>query len=191
MNAPRMDWKDIAGRVIAAGAPTLGGALFGPLGAAAGQILAGALGLPAEAGPADVAARLDSETDLAATRAQLEGAEAEWARSYGDYARTAIAEVNATMRAEIASNDPVQSLWRAIHNWEFALECPLFAALLFYAVIGGGETMKHLLDASGLLMFWYGGRFTLMGAHMWTRGRERQVAMTGLPAPLPFQALRN
>jgi outer membrane lipoprotein SlyB len=39
-----MNWNDLAGKVIGLGAPVLGGALGGPLGAAAGKILADALG---------------------------------------------------------------------------------------------------------------------------------------------------
>ncbi len=39
-----MNWNDLAGKVIGLGAPILGGALGGPLGAAAGKILADALG---------------------------------------------------------------------------------------------------------------------------------------------------
>ena len=39
-----MNWNDLAGKVIGLGAPILGGALGGPLGAAAGKILADELG---------------------------------------------------------------------------------------------------------------------------------------------------
>ena len=41
-----MNWADLARQVIGLGAPLLGTALGGPLGGAAGQILASALGAP-------------------------------------------------------------------------------------------------------------------------------------------------
>jgi hypothetical protein len=66
-----MDWSDLAGKVIG-----LGGALRGPLGAAAGKILAGALGA-AEATPAAVNAAIEQAVDPNAAVAAAQRAESE------------------------------------------------------------------------------------------------------------------
>ena len=100
-----MEWCDLAKQVIGLGAPVLGTALGGPLGGVAGEILAKAIG-SAVATPAAVQASLP-----AADPTKLAEAEAQWAQmiqAEAETQRTAIAETQATIRAEIASNDPVQ-----------------------------------------------------------------------------------
>lgn len=98
-----MDWSDLAKQVIALGAPLLGTALGGPLGAAAGQVLANAVG--AQPNPTAVQTTLP-----AADPDKLAEAEARWAemvRAEADATRTAISETQTTIRAEIASADPI------------------------------------------------------------------------------------
>jgi phage tail tape-measure protein len=97
-----MDWGDLAKQVIGLGAPLLGTALGGPLGGAAGEILAKALGSEAPT-PAAVQASMPS-----ADPAKLAEAESLWAE---------------TIRAEIESNDVVQRWWRPAYAWELTLEC--------------------------------------------------------------------
>ncbi|XAO36642.1 hypothetical protein WP1_003 [Pseudomonas phage WP1] len=67
-----MDWKDI-GSKIGAAAPALGSLLGGPAGAAAGAIVATALGSKAD--PASVASALDANPEALARLAELQSAE--------------------------------------------------------------------------------------------------------------------
>jgi hypothetical protein len=104
--AVNLDWGDLAGKVIGLGAPILGGALGGPLGAAAGQILAGALGA-AEPTPAAVDAALSGRgVDPSAAAMAAQQAESEWLAALAEIGKAQVAEVGATQRAEIASGDP-------------------------------------------------------------------------------------
>src|SRR3954469_22573124 len=103
-----MEWNDLAKQVISLGAPMLGSALGGPLGGVAGEILAKAVG-SVTISPAAAQTALP-----AADPAKLAEAEARWAemiRAEADAQRTAIAETQATIRAEIASSDPLQRWW--------------------------------------------------------------------------------
>jgi hypothetical protein len=103
-----MDWNDLTRQVIALGAPMLGTALGGPLGGAAGGLLAQVLGSVAPT-PAVQA------TLPAADPSKLAEAEARWCemvRAEAETQRTAISETQATIRAEIGSDDVVQRWWR-------------------------------------------------------------------------------
>lgn len=106
-----MDWKPLAGSLIKAGAPIIGGALLGPLGAGAGDILgsivANALGV--EATP-DAVNNAIVNGDPSTVSAALAKAEAEasnkWdaiiaiAQSQAEVDKTNIEQVNETIRAE-------------------------------------------------------------------------------------------
>lgn len=55
-----MDWKQVGNAVISVGAPLLGGALFGPAGAAVGSIIAGKFGVSPDSTPDQVMAAIDA-----------------------------------------------------------------------------------------------------------------------------------
>ena len=104
-----MDWNDLAKQVIALGAPLLGTALGGPLGGAAGQILAGAVGATA-ATPEAVRQALP-----AVAPEKVAEAEARWAealRAEAEAAGAAASETQRTIRAELAADDAVQRGFR-------------------------------------------------------------------------------
>ena len=110
-----MDWKDIAGKVIGLGAPILGEALGGPFGAAAGKILADALG--ADASPSAVNDALSKTDPVAAAVAASSArqAEAQWLAALAETGKEQVREIGATMRAEAASDDRLQKWWRPIY----------------------------------------------------------------------------
>ncbi len=176
-----MDWSDLAKQVIALGAPMLGTALGGPLGGAAGQILAGALEASAPT-PAAVQASLPTADPSA-----LAQAEAQWAdaiRAEAETQRVAISETQATIRAEMAADDPIQRWWRPIYAFELVLEC---AALWFVMVhefwTGDVQTINALLSATTLLVAYWGFRFGVLGVYVSGRTREKVSAVTGQNAP--------
>src|SRR4051794_38541964 len=107
-----MDWGDLAKTAINFGAPLIGEALGGPFGAAAGKILADALGA-SDATPTAVHATIAS-LDPAVAAAAAAKAEAEWATAMAQIGKSQVEQVGATQRAEILSADPIQRWWRPL-----------------------------------------------------------------------------
>ena len=176
-----MDWSDLARQVIGLGAPLLGTALGGPLGGAAGEILAKALG-SAVSTPAAVQSALPS-----ADPAKLAEAEARWSemiRAEAKTQRTAIAETQQTIRAEIASEDPVQRWWRPIYAFELTLECAVLWVVLVHEFWTGDiQTINALVNATALLVAYWGFRFGVLGVYVSGRTREKVSVATGQDAP--------
>lgn len=67
-----MDWKKIGNAAISVGAPLLGGALFGPAGAAVGSIIAGKFGVSPESTPDQVLAAINGDPDAALKLREIE-----------------------------------------------------------------------------------------------------------------------
>ena len=176
-----MEWGDLARQVIGLGAPVLGTELGGPLGGVAGEILAKAIG-SAVATPAAVQAQLP-----AVDPARLAEAEAQWAqmiRAEAETQRVAISETQATIRAEIASDDPVQKWWRPAYAFELTVECAaLWAVLMHEFWTGDIQTINALVNATALLVTYWGFRFGVLGVYISGRTREKVSALTGQDAP--------
>jgi hypothetical protein len=176
-----MEWGDLAKQVISLGAPMLGTALGGPLGGVAGEILAKAVG-SVTITPAAVQTALP-----AADPTKLAEAETQWAemiRAEAETQRTAIAETQATIRAEIASSDPVQRWWRPAYAFELTLECAaLWIVLVHEFWTGDIATINALVGATTLLVAYWGFRFGVLGVYVSGRTREKVSAATGQDAP--------
>ena len=67
-----MDWKQVGNTVIAVGAPLLGGALFGPAGAAVGSIIAAQFGVSPDATPDQVLTAIKGDPDAALKLRKIE-----------------------------------------------------------------------------------------------------------------------
>jgi hypothetical protein len=176
-----MDWGDLAKQVIGLGAPMLGTALGGPLGGVAGEILAKAVG-SVSLTPAAVQAALP-----AADPDKLAEAEAQWAqmiRAEAETQRVAISETQATIRAEIVSSDPLQRWWRPAYAIELTAECAaLWAVMMHEFWTGDIATISALVNATALLVTYWGFRFGVLGVYMSGRTREKVSALTGQDAP--------
>lgn len=109
-----MDWKPLAGSLIKAGAPIIGGALLGPLGGLAGDMLGGivASALGVENTPDAVNSAIlngDPATVNAALAKADSEAAAKWdaiariAQSMADVDKANVEQINETIRAETAS----------------------------------------------------------------------------------------
>ena len=175
-----MNWNDLAGKVIGLGAPMLGGALGGPLGAAAGKILADALGAH-EPTPAAVNTAIEQAADSNAAVAAAQRAEGEWLAALAEIGKAQVAEVGATQRAEMASGDPVQRWWRPLYALELSLvECPAFALTLLHALwIGHDAGINGFANLSALFMAYFGARFGVLGVYITGRTKEKQASATG------------
>ena len=172
-----MDWGNIARQVIGLGAPILGTALGGPLGAAAGRILAEVVGA-SDATPEAVGKALT--TSSADQIAQAENTWAEAIRAEAEAARGSVAETQATIRAELGSEDLLQRLWRPLYALELTLECAALWAVLVHEFWTGDMTaINALIGATGLLVSYWGFRFGVLGVYMSGRTREKVCAATG------------
>ena len=188
-----LDWKDLVPRVIALGAPMLGQALGGPLGAAAGTILARTLGATdatPEAVDSAIAGRSVDST-FAAEAAQR--AESQWFAALAEVGKAQVAEVGQTQRAEIASEDRLQRWWRPLYALELSLvECPAFMLVLLHALWLGQEAgINGFIGLSALFMTYFGARFGVLGVYVTGRTREKQAGITGeLPPSLVGDLIR-
>lgn len=183
-----MDWSDLAKQVVGLGAPLLGAALGGPLGGAAGKILADALGAtePTPAAVSDALARAQGEPAAAVQAAQAtRDAEANWLAALAEAGKAQVSEVGQTMRAEAASGDLLQRWWRPLYALELTLlECPAFAVVLGHGLWDGkAEIINGLANLSGLIMAYMAARFGVLGVYVSSRSREKQAALTGEAVP--------
>jgi hypothetical protein len=179
-----MNWNDLSKTVISLGAPILGTALGGPLGGAAGKLLADALGASATPDALNTAiAERGADSTFAAEAAQK--AEGEWAKAIAEIGKAQLAETGATMRAEASSGDALQRWWRPLYALELSLvECPAFALTLLHALWSGHAAgINGFATLSGLLMTYFGARFGVLGVYVTGRTREKQAAATGAAAP--------
>lgn len=182
-----MNWSDLIAPLVRLGAPMLGGALGGPLGAAAGKIVAEAFGArePTPAAVQEVIAGLDPQ----AARLTAQAAEDKWLAALAEIGRAQVAEIGQTMRAESVSDDLLQRWWRPLYALELSMiECPAFAATLLRALWSGHEAgINGFAALSGLLIAYFGARFGVLGVYVAGRSREKQSAATGM-APASFVA---
>jgi len=188
-----IDWKDLMPTVIGLGAPILGQALGGPLGAAAGQILADALGAPSRTPEAVGKAIAERGPDAAIAIEAASRAESEWLAALAEVGRAQVAEVAATQRAEITAEDRLQRWWRPVYALELSLvECPAFALTLLHALWLGHEAgINGFASVSALLMTYFGARFGVLGVYVSGRSREKQALLTGeLPSSVAGQIAR-
>jgi gas vesicle protein len=179
------DWTDIAAAMLRLGAPLIGGALGGPLGATAGRILADALGAR-NATPGAVGEALDDlGGEAAAAREAVREAEVNFSTALAEVGKAQVSEVGQTQRAEIASDDPLTRWWRPVYALELSLvECPAFALTLLHTLWVGHEAgINGFANVSALLMTYFGARFGVLGVYVTGRSREKEAALTGQPVP--------
>jgi hypothetical protein len=178
-----MNWSDLTKTVIGLGAPLIGQALGGPFGAAAGKILADALGAAEPTPTAVQDAIAGADPSLAAAAAAK--AEAEWAEALAQIGKTQVEQVGLTQRAEIVSGDVLQRWWRPLYALELSLvECPGFAVTLLHALWTGHQAgINGFATLSGLLMAYFAARFGVLGVYVSGRSREKQCLATGTPVP--------
>jgi hypothetical protein len=202
------NWTDVGAQLARLGLPILGKALggsipiIGPsfgrplgenLGAKIAEMIAQRLGV--DATPEAVAEAIEHLPTTDVVR-ELQTVQAEAAARYPALAAIAesearaevdIARVNAetylaVLRAEMAQNDPRLTLYRTLLNWSVMIQVVCFGVALFAAVLTGGAPLDNIIKAQELLAWWFGMNLSLVGVHMYTRGKEREAAATGQAA---------
>ncbi|HBF55154.1 MAG TPA: hypothetical protein DDW72_14815, partial [Afipia sp.] len=98
--------------------------------------------------------------------------------------RGSVAETQATIRAELGSEDVVQRLWRPFYALELTLECAALWAVLVHEFWTGDMTaINALIGATGLLVSYWGFRFGVLGVYVSGRTREKLSLATGQETP--------
>lgn len=184
-----MDWADLAKNVIALGAPVLGTALGGPLGGAAGKILAEALGATSPTPEAVNQALPLSGLDKIA---QAESAWAEAVRAEAEAAASSVASTQETIRVELASEDALQRWWRPLYAFELTFECAALWGVLVHGFwIKDLTAINTMIGATGLLVSYWGFRFGVLGVYVSGRTREKMSLATGQDTPGVLDRLVN
>lgn len=184
-----MDWASLGKKLIALGAPVVGGALGGPAGAAVGGAIGAALGVDAEPAAVEEAvaadpAALDRINDLAPQVPAL---------IYAEMSRQ-LSEVNRTMRAELVAHSPLQRLWRPLWGlganlvWT-ATGIALVAAIVVAIVSGEPAGFTAIATALGYLMWFYTAPLAVLGVVAWGRTSEKTAALAGKTGPGLIEAV--
>jgi hypothetical protein len=191
-----MSWgkvKDAIGKA----APLVGSLLGGRAGETVGAMVASVLGV--EARPDAVEAALASNPDallrlrdmemnhqreLVALQAQASATElqAESAR---------LAEINATMRAEAASDDAYVRRWRPTFGYAVALTWTLTTLGIVYAIVAEPKSLQHLADVMSALTIMWGTALAVLGVQVQARSTDKQVAAGVTPPPGLLGALAS
>lgn len=189
-----MNWQDLGGALVKAGAPIIGRALGGPLGGmigdAIGGVLADALGVEATPDAIDDAIKKTPADALGAKLSTAEAeAQAKWpalaeiAKADAEAQARTLVETHATMRAEALSGDAVQRWWRPIYALELVLECVAVWIIAFAELmLGGGKVAGFVLGAQGLLTTYWTARFGVLGVYVAGRTIEKATGHAGAPA---------
>lgn len=154
-----MDWKEIGRTATSVGAPLLGGALFGPAGAAVGSIIAGKFGVSPDSTPDQVMAAIDAAgPDAALKLRQIETTHVERLQELE----------NERLRIETADVQSARSVHQ--HHWMPSaitmVMCAMFGAivgaLFIWAIPGDNKDIVVYMagQVSGILTscvtYWVG-----------------------------------
>lgn len=195
-----MDWRDIAGDLVKAGAPIIGSAIGGPLGGLAGnlmgQVIAEALGV--ESTPEAVEGAIKS-LPAGDVQAKLAEADAKWSsiamqvQAEADLGKAQVAAVAETMRAELqlatlASGRArnvitiLQMVWRPYIMLVWGTSLPFqLVAILHKAYAKDAGTLAELSSVLTALALWNAGPAGIAGIYTWGRTREKLADLVPLP----------
>lgn len=188
-----MNWSDIAATVGKI-APAIGGVLAGPAGAAAGTLLASVLGT--DDAPAAVAAAIQADPEAAVKiqKAELDHATEmrrllleSQTRKQAEVTQR-LAQVNKTMRAELAADGAFKSGWRPAVGWVMALSFAMIAGALCWSLVRDPSSLPDVIDAVIALIVAMGA---VVGVGIKKRSDDKQTAMTGQPPAGLLSALRR
>ncbi len=168
-----MDWFDVA-ETVGKVAPLVGGALGGPAGAAVGGLAARLLGI--EATPAALAQAVnDPETAHKLHQLELDHREA-LTRMTLEAETSRLAEVNRTMRAEAASNDPYVRRWRPTFGYMTAIAWGLQCLGIAISIVWKPESAGLVAQVITALTPMWSVALAMLGISVAKRSHDKQVA---------------
>lgn len=184
-----MDWTGLAGSLIRAGAPIIGGALGGPFGSVIGSTLGGVLSnaLGTANTPDAINSAINTlspdqlQEKLSAAEAEAQAkwpALAEMVKADDEAQSREIDALQATARAEAIASDPVQRWWRPFYAIELTIECILMWVIVIAdLVIGSGKVAGLFVQNSGVIITYWGARFGVLGVYVGGRSYEKVAAI--------------
>lgn len=189
-----MDWKDLGKKIAGFGLPLLANAILPGSGAAVAAVTA-ALGLPGDSAPDTISKAIDADPEAATKLAQIEAdktvelarivAQQAMAERQADSADTA--QVNETMRAELAAPSGYRAGWRPLFGYMIALSIGgLFAALIHAIWVAPADTVKILEAAANLIVF----SLAVLGVSVKKRSDDKAAALGDRPLGI-FEAVAS
>lgn len=135
-----MDWKGVGNAVIKAGAPLLGGALFGPAGAAVGSIVAAQFGVSPDATPEQVLTAIKGDPDAALKLRKIET----------DHVEHLQALENERLRIETADVQSARNVHQ--HHW-MPSAITLLMCAMFGMIIGALFILAVPVDNKDIVVY--------------------------------------
>lgn len=195
-----MDWRDIAGDLVKAGAPIIGSAIGGPLGGIAGnligKVLADALGVAPTPEAVNDAIKTMPAGEV---QARLADADARWSsiaaqvQAEAELGKAQVAAMAETMRAELQlaglaagrtrnAIAILQAVWRPYIMLVWGTSLPFqLAAILHKAYAKDASTLAELSSVLTALAVWNAGPAGVAGVYAWGRTREKLADFVPLP----------
>ena len=98
-----------------------------------------------------------------------------------EHAKTAIAEVNETFRAEVKGDDPYVRRWRPTFGYAVALTWCLQVAGLVYAIVARPEQAAAIVGAMDSLTIIWGVALSVLGVSVVKRSADKAAAAGAAP----------
>jgi len=183
-----MNWDAIGDTLLGKGLPLLGGVLGGGPGAAVGGMIASALGV--ENTPEAVEQVLASDPDAVLKLKQLESDHTLELQRMTFAAETAnLAQVNETMRAELASGDKFSKRWRPLFGYMFPPSfCIQINVISYQMIMSPNDAANLILAMTGLTTLW-GIGFMVLGVNINQRSNDKARMLGQQPGGLVSRAV--
>jgi hypothetical protein len=170
---PSMNWSSLK-TSVGEFAPIAGSLLGGPAGGAIGGLIASALGVKDT--PDAIATALANDPKAALKLRHLETKHIEQMRRLQLESETArLTEVNKTMRAEAAADDPFVRRWRPTFGYAVALTWVVQAIAIAYAMIAAPTNASNIINAVTALTPMWGIALAVLGVNVAKRSQDKQV----------------
>lgn len=196
-------WKEVAaqlaqlglpvlGRALGGQIPIIGGVFGGQVGETIGNTIASAIAMALGVDPTPEAVSGAIERgETTEVMARLQAIEAEATAKWPALAEIAksetageieVARINAQASAqavtEIASNGFWLSLYRSILMYAATFNLIIFGGVFWYSIAIDRTLLQTLSANIDIVKWWLGGNVSLLGFHFYTRGKEREAAVT-------------
>jgi hypothetical protein len=174
-----MDWKDLKG-IVGKAAPLLGTLLGGPAGAAVGSLVASVLGVDNEPDEVKKALEADPSLLLKLREAEMQQ-QTDLQRMMVESETQQIAQVNDTMRAELASGDKFKSYWRPLFGYVMALTWGAVMLAATYQILFKPDYASATIASLGQLSGLWGIGLAVLGINVWKRSDDKAMAFGKQP----------
>jgi Holin of 3TMs, for gene-transfer release len=169
-----MEWQDLKG-VVGKAAPLLGTLLGGPAGGAVGALVSSVIGVDNE--PDEVHKALSADPSLLLKLRETEiQQQTQLQQMMVESETKRMTEVNATMRAELASGDKFKSYWRPLFGYVMAVTWGAIMLATTYQIIVSPDAAATTIAALGQLSALWGIGLAVLGINVYKRSDDKALA---------------